>query len=697
MLICGIVDTLQSFFFKVLLLIDGLVYSFVNWAYQIILILAEGNILSNSDVINNLITRIYVIVGVVVLFLVAYSLLKSMVNPDEALKGKESPVKMISNVIISIVLIAVIPQIFSFAMQFQSAILTQNTIGKLILGINTETNNENQNNTIKDGGFTMASTVFRAFFSPNVDRNYCTGDASIDALLESNGKSCTVAEIDDVDYNTWWANIKAKNNFLAIQSASDEVADGSGGIITYRFIFSTAAGVFVLFVLISYCIDIAIRMVKLAVYQLFAPLPILARALPQEQSKKVFSNWLKATISTYLEIFIRLAILYFAVLMINLVITNIGSIFAPIVNNWNDVNPIILLLAQAFVILGIILFVKQAPEIIKEITGLDGGKYGKSLMRGIGMMTASFGGGATAAIRSFANDNDKPIGKRIGRALTAGLGANARGVWKGRKTEKFGDIPKIAGKASSDTLAARKAREEAGGRLKYMALKRDDAVDKAKDWIKGHNAVEDNRTSQAIKDLTSLIDKMQDSWKKDPGYVKNKEAANQAQGLLTAIQEREAELLASGITQAEADGKIKSEFNTTKEEASADYNTKKRILKGTELMLQKSASKSSQIAQSVNQIQGVMSKYSDLELANFSKLSGTYALSGDEETAVGTYKDLSDSTQYNQFLKDLRAGDKKALDYLEALDKLGSNANEVASDINRRSIERKTTEKKDKS
>ena len=62
-----------------------------------------------------MVSRIYVIIGVIVLFLVAYSLLKSMVNPDEAFKGKKSPVNIIKDVLISIVLISIVPYIFDFA------------------------------------------------------------------------------------------------------------------------------------------------------------------------------------------------------------------------------------------------------------------------------------------------------------------------------------------------------------------------------------------------------------------------------------------------------------------------------------------------------------------------------------------------------------------------------------------------------
>lgn len=507
MIALGILETIQNGIFWLLLKIDAIVYTFIDWIYQIILLLAKGNILQDNTIINEMINRLYVVVGVVVLFIVAYSLLRNMANPDEALKGKESPVKLISNVVISIVLIALIPSIFTFAMNFQNALLTQNTIGKIILGENYTHTDENGNpvviesseNIIAAGGFEIASTVFQAFFQPNTMKEaengsgngYCTGKQSIDT------ENCIHLEVDGKDYSDWWEeNVNKPKNFFAVSELSDLVVEDK---INYTFLISTAAGIFVIFVLLSYAIDIAIRLVKLAIYQLIAPLPILARIVPKEDIKKVFSNWLKATISTYVEVFVRLAILFFCVLIIKIVTDNFGNIISIAKENWGAVNPIILLLAQALVIVGIIAFVKQAPGIIKDITGLDGGKYGKSLMRGIGMMGASLGGGATAAIRSAAGDHEKygwnksrgikenliNKGKQGLRAGTAALGGINKGIWNGRKVEKFGDIPKTAGKTSSDILNKRADIEAARGYRAYYKNAINDKINDVEGWVTG--------------------------------------------------------------------------------------------------------------------------------------------------------------------------------------------------------------------
>ena len=423
-IVTDILDTIQSGIFWLLLKLDAIVYSFIDWIYQIILMLANGDILGNTNLVDELINRLYIIVGVIILFLVAYSLLRSMVNPDEALKGKESPVKIVQNVIISVVLIAVIPYVFDFAMGFQNSLLQQNTIGRLILG---EGSGENaSSSTIDDGGFNIAISVFQAFFQPNTSAGYCTGNASID----QNYPDCEdlVAEIGAYNnFEEWWANdVIASKNLFAISEANTLVAQNK---ISYTFIISTLAGAFVVFVLVSYCIDIAIRLVKLAVFQLIAPLPILARIVPKEDTKKIFSNWLKATISTYVEVFIRLGILFFAVFIIDLVVGNFNTIFNTMGNNLGNVNPVLVLIAQALVILGIILFVKQLPGIIKDITGLDGGKY--SMFGGIKQGLSAIGAmGAlgTGAVRGFTTGFDKDHKVRsVFGGVKNGLTAGSRG------------------------------------------------------------------------------------------------------------------------------------------------------------------------------------------------------------------------------------------------------------------------------
>ncbi len=483
-----------SFFIGILLFLDSIIYSLISWIYQIILVLCQIDILNNSFEIDALIRRIYVIVGVIVLFLLAYGLLKSLVNPDDALKGKKSPVTLIKDLIISIVLIAIIPTIFSFAMRFQTALLQENTIGKIILG-STSVIQRNENgdvveeqsssDLIKSGGISIASNVLRAFLHPNYSS--CTEDETSVTGYDCSNVIITQSAygvVGSIPFDEFWNNTVEKGLITSITDLSSNIVDGE---VIYYYFISTAAGIFVLFVLLSYCFDVALRLVKLAIYQLIAPLPILSRIVPNDQANKIFENWLKATISTYVEVFIRLGILFFSILIIKIVVQNFITIFSPFFSGSDSWT--VILFAQLFVIIGIILFIKQAPQIIKDLTGLDSGKYGKSLMRGIGMMTSTLGGGATAAIRKTVTDlKEHPEyskGKRVANTLSALGGGMRRGLWHGSKVEKFSDIPKMAGKTASNTLSHQSQVKADGGFIKYHLQSVTDKIGDIKEWAGG--------------------------------------------------------------------------------------------------------------------------------------------------------------------------------------------------------------------
>lgn len=472
----------QGAAFWLLLKIDSVIYTFIDWIYRIIMILAQRNLLEDSTYIEEMIKRLYIVIGVVILFFAAYSLLRSMVNPDEALKGKESPVKMLTNVIVSIVLIAIIPSVFNFAMDFQNALLKQNTIGKLILG---ETYTDKNGNTINsaevisNGGFEMAETIFQAFFHPSYDGEeggYCTEIASID------NDTCTHLQIDNTDYSTWWTNnVSNPRDFGAIANLSSEVVDGK---IDYTMFISTIVGIFVLFVLVIYAYQVAIRLIKLSIFQLIAPLPIIARILPDKNGKQVFSNWIRTTLATYVEVFVRLGILYFAIFIIKIINSNFDGIVNFTKESWGTNSAIIAIIAEVLVIAGIFEFVRQLPGILKDLTGLDSKKYSRDLIGGLGMMTASFGGGVTAAVRSFNADKDKVgMKNRLFRATTAGLGAGVRGGWNGRRVENIRDIPKTAGMTASATLKHRRDMDTYGSGIgKYVGYIADQGKN-AKDYV----------------------------------------------------------------------------------------------------------------------------------------------------------------------------------------------------------------------
>lgn len=389
----NILESIVSVIYGLLLSIDCIIYSFVSYIYQIFLVLAQGGSIIDDQFVRGLVNRIYIIIGVVMLFIIAYSLLKAMINLEDASKGKNSPINIVKDVVISVSLIALLPYVFSFAFQFQNSLLVNNTIGKIIVGTH---GSGDTTTTIRKGGYYMAEGVWQAFMHAN--EGYCNSKAEEEAGVDLAGNKCETITIDGEEGSTTfgdlWDEAREATTFWSLARIAPEILTGK---VSYYILIAPLAGIFTLFVLLSYCLDMAIRLVKLSVYQVIAPIPLFARILPNEQSKKIFSNWVKATLSTFTEVFIRIAILYFAVLVITSVTGSIQEIFKPFLSGTASMD--VLLLAQALVIVGIIMFVKQAPEIIKEITGLDGSKFNvlKSAKQGLSLIAGGIAGGSPAA------------------------------------------------------------------------------------------------------------------------------------------------------------------------------------------------------------------------------------------------------------------------------------------------------------
>ena len=432
---------------SILLLIDGVIYNAIKYIYNIFNFMAGVNIF-NDAAYQDITAKIYTILGLIMMFVLAYTLLKAVMNPDDFAKGEKSFPNIIKNVIISLVLIVVMPAIFSFAMDFQASILNNNTIYKFVLG---RENLEEQN---VDIGSQVAYYTFTSFFYPSEE--FCTDGSgnmtseqaiACKSEIKSNGSTwyrpstwfsndvVTLAEVDSL-VESGQASFTNYNDF------SEAVADNE---ISYSMIISTVAGVFVLYVLLNFCFDVAVRVIKLAFYQLIAPVPIICRILPGGNMKDVFDKWTKQTISVYVEVFIRIAIMALGVYLITLVI----DAFNTGIPNIDSLGFVARMIVRALLIMAVIIFIRQAPKLIGDIFHLNTGgmKLGimdKLAMGGALTAGAAVGGLATTGVRNFAgaftgkgiakdlkNKQFKSAFKKIGKSAVSGTFSGAAGATSG--------------------------------------------------------------------------------------------------------------------------------------------------------------------------------------------------------------------------------------------------------------------------
>lgn len=386
---------------RFLLWLDQSVYWTASQCYQLFMKLATAQIFTD-DFFSSFAKRIYAILGVFMLFYLVYALLNAIVDPDKLTNDKGAG-KIAKNLIISLVLLGLLPNLFDLAYRLQNFVLSSNLLGAVILGSDvidvsdSEAITENNESLIRFGDY-ASFTVLNAFLNPE----------NLNPTL-------------DGGYN--WYGVKKEileeGKWKNLPLLSDAVSNGTsiGGeniVLTYRPIVSTAAGIFLIYMLLSFTLDLGVRVVKFAFYQLLAPIPIVLRILPSK--KGTFDKWLKQTLSVYFEVFVRVGLMYIAIYFINAITTN-----NTLMEMWTESTSG--KLALAIIIIGVFAFAKQAPKIISDVLGIDTG----GLKLGIGdkLKAGGFlGAGALAGI-GFAKGGFKNGVGHVGGAISGALG----GAW----------------------------------------------------------------------------------------------------------------------------------------------------------------------------------------------------------------------------------------------------------------------------
>lgn len=455
---------------RFLLWLDQSVYWFAAQCYQLFMKLSTAQIFTD-DFFSSFAKRIYAILGVFMLFYLVYALLNAIVDPDKLTNDKGAG-KIAVNLIISLTLLGLLPNIFDLAYRMQNFVLSSNLLGAVILGSDvvdvsdSESVKENNESLIRFGDY-ASFTVLNSFLNPE----------NVNPTLD-NGYNWYGVKEEILEEGKW------KNLTLLSDAVSNGASiDGENVVVTYRPLVSTAAGIFLIYILLSFTLDLGVRVVKFAFYELLAPIPIVLRIIPSK--KGTFDKWLKQTLSVYFEVFVRVGLMYIAIYFINAITTN-----NTLMEMWTKSTSG--KLALAIIIIGVFAFAKQAPKIISDVLGIDtgglklgigdklkaGGFFGAGAMLGAGatglVRNGIHGAGnvfnsGRLAVNSFHNGEFKNGFKNVGKAVLgvgAGIGSTIAGTTSamynaygsGKKAGNFKDMAKAAGEGAQVSLNNREKR-----------------------------------------------------------------------------------------------------------------------------------------------------------------------------------------------------------------------------------------------
>lgn len=466
----------------IFLALDGIIYAIISYCYEVFNFISEIRVFENEDMVN-LANRIYILIGVVSLFLVAYTLLNAIINPDNATKDKNKSFSgIVKNITLAVIGIAIIPTIFDYAYEFQSRVLCNNVIQKFFL----ENNIAEDDDTRNKMGAQMSLYLFKSFYYIKGNEDNVSLDENDNSSWESEAQS--IVSDNDSSYNLSMAFSDIELGNKSVSEALGDFDDSiDSGKLGYLFLISTVAGIFCAYVMLGFVIDMGVRAVKLAYLQLIAPLPILTLVLPNQ--KKVFDTWLKKTTSCFIEVFVRIIAMSFAFYAIKYLRPWIFNDMST-VSCGKTVGAVTKLLAQAAFIVGVFAFLKQLPKLIKDLLpGLDSAGFklgfGNAFAEAGGFqMLGAAGGFASSAVKNAAisgsrafqnarqNYNQKPgfgrllsgtfatIAGGAAGAATGGLKGGYKGFVASKDAKKWSDSKSAADKAAEEVIEERLTKDE---------------------------------------------------------------------------------------------------------------------------------------------------------------------------------------------------------------------------------------------
>lgn len=407
--------------------IAAVLYNFIVYLYNIFMILARAEIL-NDNYIQAIYNRVGMILGVFMIFKLSFSLIQSLVNPEKLTDKKSGFGNIITRCIISIVLLGITPSLFKMAFKIQNIIVgtendTNNIIYKFVVA-DAETENA------ATFGRTLATDLYFSFFTEKTEGIISDGN---DIVIDPEGN--TVLETKDYNY----LRQSVKDGSLDFNDMVYYLSLRSNGTyaIKWDVLFSIGVAAAVIYILITYCISVATRVIQLAYLQLIAPVPILSYISDPEGT---FKNWIKQCMTTYLDLFMRLAIIYFIIAVSRQILTIMSDESKLLSSTGLSPDSGEYIWVKIFLVLGLLMFGKRVPELLKDLF-------------------PNFGGGGAASI-GFGLKSPKKmlediplLGKSSERIAKAGIGAgligagalaanglhgaaNIRKTWKDNKGKK---------------------------------------------------------------------------------------------------------------------------------------------------------------------------------------------------------------------------------------------------------------------
>lgn len=293
-----------------------------------------------NDTFDSIYKRISLVLGIYMVFRISFWLIELLVNPDKVTDKEKNPSKIITRTLIVVVMLAITPSIFKYSFRLQYEIIDNHVIEKLIVF--------NDSNVSDNMGRYLSANLFDNFYDLNSS--------------ETNEKCINADKNDEKSYT----NILLTSGELNISSqcltATTKEYNPTYGdnektyVLSFNGFCAALVGGVVAWMLLMYCISVGTRYVQLIFLQVIAPIPIMCYVSPSKDN--MFEKWIKQCLVTYIDLFIRVAIISFAIMLCQVVFSSELLNIPDFSGSW---------IIEIFIVLGLLTFAKKAPDLIQEL------------------------------------------------------------------------------------------------------------------------------------------------------------------------------------------------------------------------------------------------------------------------------------------------------------------------------------------
>lgn len=431
---------MEGLFRKIAIYLCKPIYCLIVYMYKIFYNIATTRFLQ-SEIVQEISANIYTLVSVVMLFAFSVTILSAIVNPDLLSDGKKGVKAVFKRAIIALMLIVVIPFAFDELYKIQETIMKNSLIEKIVVGIEYNCNSSDKSKCEAggNGGQVIAGTLMSAVLYPDDEMADADGNVSVSV---SEYYSKMIAE----DLPKYIGAVAKNINATAINPENANISNDEAYAFKFNGLIAIVVGLVTVYILVIFAIDVAVRVFKMAFMELTAPISIVSYVAAGD---KILSSWFKELGKTYAELFVRMAAIAFYLFLVS----NLSSFMEQFKNSdWT-------LVLKAFLMVGMLIFAKQVPDMIGKIFGVEiksqGGIAGRlGNMAGVGKVAQNAWKGLTnvakatpllagAGIGALAGKGVDLLGRAGGKFAKTGLGQKINGNAVVQK------IKSAAGNASS--------------------------------------------------------------------------------------------------------------------------------------------------------------------------------------------------------------------------------------------------------